>query len=133
MGLSLSLPLYYHPHHILSQKFTKTAKDLLMHKDEIKMGYLYCQNPAGSGNAQKAEKEGQTVKNILRLIIQKEFLWNDRYKSDFSQEYYQAQGAVTPLLTGSATAERSFRHQMLIINTKDMLNVFKGRIKILVD
>lgn len=33
LGLSLSLPLYYHPHHILSQKFTKTAKDLLPHRE----------------------------------------------------------------------------------------------------
>ena len=36
----------------------------------------------------------------MRRIIQNEFLWNDRYKSDFNQEYYQAQGAVTPVLTG---------------------------------
>ena len=61
-----------------------------MHRDEIKMCYLHCSNPTTSGNIQKAQKEGQMVKNILRLLIQKEFLWNDRYKSDFSQEYYQA-------------------------------------------
>ena len=41
------------------------------------------------------------VKDGLRRLIMSEFVWNDRYKSDFSQEYYQAQGAVTPLLTGA--------------------------------
>ena len=74
----------------------------------------------------------------MRRIIQNEFLWNDRYKSDFNQEYYQAQGAVTPVLTGQVpkTDEkigRTKREQMLIINTKDMINVFKGRMKILTE
>lgn len=41
------------------------------------------------------------IKDSLRRLIKSEFVWNDRYKSDFSQEYYQAQGAVTPLLTGA--------------------------------
>ena len=32
LSLSLSLPLYYHPHNALSQKYTKTIKDLLPHR-----------------------------------------------------------------------------------------------------
>ena len=47
------------------------------------------------------EQEIAAVKDGLRRLIKSEFVWNDRYKSDFSQEYYQAQGAVTPLLTGT--------------------------------
>lgn len=57
------------------------------------------------------------VKDGLRRLIKSEFVWNDRYKSDFSQEYYQAQGAVTPLLMGAGAddsgesdkAQESFR------------------------
>jgi len=76
-------------------------------------------------------------------LIKSEFIWNDRYKSDFSQEYYQAQGAVTPLLTGtgpvtdgsveSKEAQESFRQQMIVINTKDMISVFKSRMKVLTE
>lgn len=78
------------------------------------------------------------VKNVMRRIIQSEFIWNDRYKSDFNQEYYQAQGAVTPLLTGSVNSSENHssnfnRQQMLVINTKDMINIFRGRMRILTD
>ena len=47
------------------------------------------------------EIEMATIKDGLRRLIKSEFIWNDRYKSDFNQEYYQAQGAVTPLMTGA--------------------------------
>lgn len=36
LSLSLSLPLYYHPHSYLSQKFTKSVKDLLMHTSMLR-------------------------------------------------------------------------------------------------
>jgi len=35
LQLGLSLPLYYHPHHLLSQKYTKTTKDLLEHREDL--------------------------------------------------------------------------------------------------
>lgn len=83
------------------------------------------------------------MKDALRHLIKADFVWNDRYKSDFSQEYYQAQGAVTPLLTGIGAASdsaahpreppESFRQQMILINTKDMINVFKSRMKVLTE
>ena len=83
------------------------------------------------------------MKDTLRHLIKSDFVWNDRYKSDFSQEYYQAQGAVTPLLTGTGApsgdaadpgeAPESFRQQMILVNTKDMINVFKSRMKVLTE
>ena len=99
LSLSLSLPLYFHPHSALSQKFTKSVKDLLPFREEMRTA-LY-------RHADKAKDE-EVAKNVLRLMINNGFSWNDRYKSDFGQEFYQAQGAITPLLTGSADAE-SFR------------------------
>lgn len=44
-----------------------------------------------------------------------EFSWNERYASDFCRDFYSAQGGVTPLLS-------QYNQQMLIINTKDMLD-----------
>lgn len=82
------------------------------------------------------------VKDGLRRLIKSEFVWNDRYKSDFSQEYYQAQGAVTPLLMGAgpdagnaveSDEAQPFRQQMIVINTKDMISVFKSRMKVLTE
>ena len=79
------------------------------------------------------------AKDALRLLIKSDFIWDERYKSDFNHEYYQAQGAVTPLLTGVgalsggaarlAGASESFRQQLILINTKDMINGFRGRMK----
>jgi len=40
------------------------------------------------------------VKGLIRRIISINFVWNERYTSDFSIDFYYAQGAVTPLLTG---------------------------------
>ena len=132
LSLSLSSPLYYHPHNLLSQTFTKTIKDLVPHREVLR---------ACLQHNTKRETEPSVVKDALRHLINSDFVWNDRYKSDFSQEYYQAQGAVTPLLTGigassgSAAHSReppeSFRQQMILINTKDMINVFKSRMKVL--
>lgn len=34
-------------------------------------------------------------------MIKAHFVWSNRYKSDFSQDFYQAQGAITPIVTGS--------------------------------
>ena len=64
----------------------------------------------------------------MRVLIESEFAWNDRYKSDFNQEFYQAQGAVTPIVTGGTSNQ-----QVIIINTKDMISVFKARMKALSD
>lgn len=97
LSLSLSLPLYYHPHNLLSQKFTKTVKDLLPHRDTLRS----CLHQHA-----KREQEMAAVKDGLRRLIKSEFVWNDRYKSDFSQEYYQAQGAVTPLLMGAGGSSK---------------------------
>ena len=134
LSLSLSTPLYYHPHHLLSQAFTKSVKDMLPHSSELRASLS---QPAGR------EKDPIIVKNALRHLVKSDFVWNDRYKSDFSQEYYQAQGAVTPLLTGAGVAfsdetgssrsSGSFRQQMILVNTKDMINVFKSRMKVLTE
>ena len=134
LSLSLSSPLYYHPHNLLSQTFTKTIKDLLPHSSEFR---ACVHHPAGR------EKDPSVVKDALRYLIKSDFVWNDRYKSDFSQEYYQAQGAVTPLLTGAGAppgdaadpgeSPGSFRQQMILVNTKDMINVFKSRMKVLTE
>lgn len=75
LSLSLSLPLYYHPHSFFSQKFTKTTKDLIPHRQMFRH-CLFKPN------------DTKCVKDALRLIIKNEFAWNDRYKSDFNLEYY---------------------------------------------
>mmetsp|Transcript_31355 Transcript_31355/g.47950 ORF Transcript_31355/g.47950 Transcript_31355/m.47950 type:complete len:111 (-) Transcript_31355:2437-2769(-) len=36
LSLSLSLPLFFHPHKLLSQKFTKSLKDILPLREAIK-------------------------------------------------------------------------------------------------
>ena len=41
------------------------------------------------------------------MFITNKFVWNDIYKSDFNSENYQAQGAVTPLLTGCPSSNPS--------------------------
>lgn len=118
LSLSLSLPLYYHPHNALSQKFTKSVKDLLPCREKLRRAVLQHQS-------QEDEAEGHKV--ALRILVKNQFEWNSRYKSDFSQDFYQAQGAVTPLVTG----KNAFSQQMLVINTKDMINIFKSRMKAL--
>ena len=93
-------------------------------------------------NANQSIKQAQdidTVKNAMRQLIISDFISNERYKSDFNQEYYQEQGAVTPLMTGTSPhwgngengTSKSFRQQMLVINTRDMINIFKTRMMIL--
>jgi len=131
LQLSLSSPLCYHPHNLLSQTFTKTVKDLLPHRKALR-GCLRRQP--------NREPEPSVVKDALRLLIKSDFVWDERYKSDFNHEYYQAQGAVTPLLTGvgalsgsaarPAEASESFRQQLILINTKDMINAFRSRMKV---
>lgn len=66
------------------------------------------------------------------MVISQHSIWSQRYKSDFSQDFYQAQGAITPILTGSGSQDDlSLKQMMLIINTKDMINIFKSRMKAL--
>lgn len=74
---------------------------MLPHRDKIRSCYHIGVSAHNQANFEKVTRDLKTVKNVIRRIIQCEFIWNDRYKSDFNQEYYQAQGAVTPLLTGS--------------------------------
>lgn len=128
LSMSLSLPLYYHPHHVLSQKYTKSVRDLLPDLQDFR---------ACLSQHRSRDFEAKVIKDSLRTLITNDFVWNDRYKSDFSQEYYHAQGAVTPLMTGSLSdgeGEReTFRQQMIIINTKDMINIFKNRMRVLTE
>lgn len=80
------------------------------------------------------DADEKASQDVLRTMIKQHFVWGERYKSDFSQEFYQAQGAVTPLVTGSGDREDlSLKQQMIIINTKDMINIFKSRMKALQD
>mmetsp|Transcript_31355 Transcript_31355/g.47951 ORF Transcript_31355/g.47951 Transcript_31355/m.47951 type:complete len:108 (-) Transcript_31355:2071-2394(-) len=67
-------------------------------------------------------------------MIHLDFVCNDRFTSDFSQEYYLAQGAVTPLLIGEGSKRGgSFRQQMIVINTRDMIHVLKSRMRVLAE
>ena len=75
LSLSLSLPPYYHPHSFFSQKFTKTMQDLLPYRDSFRHCILRPQDQ-------------EFVKKSMRVLIESEFAWNDRYKSDFNQEFY---------------------------------------------
>jgi hypothetical protein len=128
LSMSLSLPLYYHPHSLFSQKFTKSVKDLLPSLNELKTQLHQV------ASAEHWKENANNSIHVLRTLIKEQFAWSERYGSDFSQEFYQAQGAVTPLITGSGEAgSRSWKQQMIIVNTKDMINIYKSRMKALQD
>lgn len=110
LSQSQSFPLYLHPHHLYSTKFTKTVKDLVQSKDLL-----------------LAASEGESVKAGLRSFIHIEFAWSGRYKSDLSKEYFHSSGAVTPLLT----ANSSQSHHILLVNSQDMTVFFKNRMRAL--
>lgn len=74
LSLSLSLPLYYHPHSLLSQKFTKSVKDLLPYRDEMRSILHQHSNK---------KTEEMAAKEAMRKILREQFVWDQRYKSDF--------------------------------------------------
>ena len=86
---------------MFSQKFTKSVKDMLPHLTDFK------QQLNQEASVEAAEENEKASKRALRLIIHQHFIWDQRYKSDFSQEFYQAQGAVTPIVTGSGDQDDS--------------------------
>ena len=100
LSMSLQLPLYFHPHKVLSQKFTKTIKDIVPEREPIKK--LLTSSIA-------KEADITSMKRLLWRMTEIDFIWNDRYASDFSLEYYFAQGAVTPMLIGHPEANNSLR------------------------
>lgn len=109
LSMSLSLPLYFHPHHTLSQKYTKTVRALLPHAEEMA----------------KCLKDRSNMQELLAMLIEADFESHSRYNSDFNLDIYSNQGAVSPL--------HHRRHQFLIINTKDMLQIFRSRMQLLTD
>lgn len=83
LGLSLSLPLKYHPHNIYTNKYTKILWNLLQVKDHI----------SDFGKKEESQKE------LLRVINDSFFYNNLQFKSDFKEEYFNLQTGVTCMET----------------------------------
>jgi len=81
LGLSLNLPMMYHPHNMYSTKYTKIMQDLLNQKDHLTDFY----------------KKEESQKALLRAINESFFNNNLMYKSDFNEEYFNKQTGVTCL------------------------------------
>lgn len=82
LSMSLSLPLYYHPHSVFSQKFTKSVKDLLPSLNQLRTQLTQ----APSAEAWKVNAQNSIA--VLRTLIKEQFAWGGRYGSDYSQEFY---------------------------------------------
>ena len=83
--MSLSLPLYFHPHHTLSQKYTKTVRALMPHAVDM----AKCLKDGVLTHAKMPE--------LLTQLIEADFESHGRYCSDFNLDIYSNQGAVSPL------------------------------------
>jgi hypothetical protein len=81
LSLSLNLPLEYHPHTMLSTKYTKIMQDLLAVKNHIL-------NVIGGARSSTPEEVTDSQNVMIRAVNEAVYMNNRVYQSDFNMEYF---------------------------------------------